>query len=152
MVIKKLYEAFVAIKDHTLNTLVFEIPDIISRNNISKFKGLNQNIPLASQYLGTGRFRFDIPTMVEFDVIFSRKNPLDYQPTRAILKWVNVNPNIETDFLPAGYSGICLIDFPQGKPNMLKKLPEFGEEIRGTEYDILYLTTQPVMNKILQRL
>ena len=148
----KLYEAFINVKDHTLNTLVFELPDIITRTNISKHKGLKENSSDKAQYFGTGRYRFDIPIGVEFDVIFSRTNPQDYMSCRSILEWVNVNHTREIDYLPAGYSGVCLIEFSNGKPEILSRLAEFGDDKRQVDYDVLYLTTQDVMNRILENL
>lgn len=150
---KKLFEIFATVKDGTLNTLIFSLPDIIRKNDISKYKNVNPNIPDTSQYLGTGRFNIDVPLGIEFDVIFSRKNPADYRKTHAILKWVNVNPTIETNHLPAGYSGMCLIDFPDGKPDdMFKNLADFNEDTFGKNYEELFLTTQAVMDKIIERL
>lgn len=148
----KLFKIFREVSSDKINTLIFDLPDIIHDENISKHKGLSTEIPKTSQYLGTGKFSFDIPKNIEFDVIFSRKSPLTYKKTKAVITWFNINANIKTDYLPSGYSGICIVDFPEGKPELLKSLAEFGTDKYGKDYDELYLTTQEVMDKILEKL
>ncbi|MFN4198075.1 MAG: hypothetical protein ACK4FS_03510 [Flavobacterium sp.] len=148
----KLFKVFREVTSNNIETLIFDLPDIISQENINKHKGLSTKIPKTSQYLGTGRFGFDIPEGVELDVIFPKSNPIAFIKTKAVLKWFSVNANIKTDYLPTGYSGICLIDFPEGKPELLKNLVEFGTDKYGKDYEELYLTTQAVMDKILKKM
>lgn len=81
----------------------------------------------------------DIKTGEEFNVLFSHTDVENYVYTKAILKYTSVNRSYEVNYLPNGYAGICLIEFPNGLPALLKKLrPE--EEDDYALYDILYLT------------
>lgn len=149
---RKLFKALHEAQDGTVENMVFYIPDKISNENITNHKNLPTNIPETSQYFGTGSHNFDLEIGKEFDVIFSRSNPHEYINIDSKLNYLNFNQNIESDILPSGYAGVCLIDFPNGKPNLLNILPEFGSTEIGKGSDKLYLTTQSVMDKILENL
>ena len=91
----------------------------------------------------------NIPVSTIFDVIFPSLNVEDYVEVKSILNYVTVNPSYEIDYLPKGYSGICLFEFPDGKPDILKKLAVYGEKKDYSIHDTLLLTQKPVLDKIL---
>lgn len=47
-----------------------------------------------------------------------------------------------------GYSGLCLLNFPQGKPDILKNIPVYGENKDYEKHDILILTQRAVLERI----
>jgi len=98
---------------------------------------------------GTGK---DISVNQTFDVIFAKKDPTNYIQTDAILKYVNIRPSHEITTLEAGMSGLCLVEFSQGIPELIKKLKPFEETYKNEAYDFLYLTTQALMDKIIELL
>lgn len=148
----KLYDIFSEIEKKE-SILIFDLPDIISEKSISNYESLPKINSVTSQYFGTGRYEIDIKVGREFNILFSKKDPKSYIKTKAVLKYISFNRNIEVDYLPAGYSGICLIDFPEGKPTeLLNNLCELGEDKYEKNCDVLYLTTEEGMNEILKRL
>jgi len=148
---RKIYQILKDVESLFPDIAVFDIPDIIMEEDLDSLD-LNKEIFENSVYLGTGRHHIDIPIGTAYNVIFSREDPLNYIETNAILKYVNVNPTVETDFLPAGYSGLCLMHFPSGKPELLDKLGPFNNVKDRDKHDVLYLTNQEVMDEIIARL
>ena len=94
----------------------------------------------------------DISVNQTFDVIFAKKDPTNYIQIDSRLKLVNVRPSDEITTLYGGMSGLCLVEFSQGIPELLKKLKPFEETYKNEAYDILYLTTQALMDKIIELL
>jgi hypothetical protein len=107
---------------------------------------LNEMIlPTNSLFIGC-RSNKDMKVDTEFDTLFSYKNVEKYIITKAILKYVSVNPSYEIDYLPYGYYGICLIDFPEGIPLMLNKL----NSENMVNYDLLFLTKKTILDETLK--
>ena len=94
----------------------------------------------------------DVPVETSFDVIISNSNALNYVFIKSILKYVSVNPSYEIDYLPNGYSGLCLLEFPDGEPDILNKLGIAGEKKDFSIHDFLILTQKPILEKILDEL
>ena len=88
-------------------------------------------------------------TGTEFDILFAHHNVEGYLKVKVLLNFVFVNAAYHTDILPIGHSGICLLDFPGGKPELLEKLVPEGQKIDGVKYDRLYLTNQNVLGRLL---
>ena len=87
-----------------------------------------------------------------FDVIIPRRSVNESIFCHSILKYVSVNPSYEIDYLPRGYSSLCLLEFPNGKPKLLKKLPIFCGTTDYSIHDMLILTQKSVLDKILNEL
>jgi hypothetical protein len=105
--------------------------------------------PGTNEYYIFGTSFMDVPVGASFDVIFPYHHVEEYIHAASILKYVNVNHSYEIDYLPNGYSGICLIEFPNGKPDILKKLAVYGEKYDDSIHDTLILTQKPIIDKIL---
>lgn len=91
----------------------------------------------------------NILTGTEFNIIFSNNDVKNFSNVTAILEYVSVNYNYEVDNVNNGYTPLCIINFPQGKPEIINKLaPETGRLDSG-KYDNLFLTQKQVMEKIL---
>ena len=149
---KNIYIIISEAQDGTMENMVFSCGSKISNENISANKNLPIDIPETSIYVDTGSYSFDLKLDKEFDIIFAKNNPKDFIKIQSIFKYISINANYEIDYLPKGYSGIGLVDFPQGKPEILNKLSEFRSEEKSKTNDTLYLTTQSVMDKILENL
>jgi len=92
----------------------------------------------------------DLRIGTTFDVIFPRKQIDDYLECTIELKYVSVNPKYDTDYLPKGYSGICLLKFSKGLPvQMLSKLANYDEKKDFLKHDKLILTQKKGFNKLL---
>lgn len=87
-----------------------------------------------------------------FDVVFPRKKPDEYIENLIELKYISVNPKYETEYLPKGYSGICLLKFKEGIPNMmLNKLAGYDEK-KEKKHDTLILTQKESLKKLLKKI
>jgi hypothetical protein len=148
---KNIFDLMHEAQDNTLENLIFYVSDIIENAEISQYKGLDTNIPENSQYLGTGRHSLDIPVGNKFEVIFAKSNMKNYQKVESSILYANVNPSVELDYLPAGYSGICLVNFPNGMPEILSNLPKYNSA-RSKDSDMVYLTSQKTMDRIIELL
>jgi hypothetical protein len=125
---------------------LFDLPDKI---NLQKGK---LPVPQENEMFIFGKGYMDIPIGASFDVIFPARDVKNYIYTNSILKYVSVNPSYEIDYLPCGYTGMCLLDFSEGKPEILKKLAIFGEKKDYSIHDTLILTQKPILDKILKEL
>lgn len=148
---KKIFKILGEVKSEFPSEIIMESGNLMGKENLLN-ENLESNIPSSSQYLVIERNNLDITPGLKFDVIFPFSNPSNYINTEAILKFVNVKPNISTEIIPAGYSGIGLIDFPYGKPKILEDLGVFMKQSEDNKEYALYLTTQPVMDRILELL
>jgi hypothetical protein len=140
------------IKNGLTENVVFCLENMISEVNIENFKELDSCIPITAGYFVGGKGRFDTPVGKQFDVVFELSDPRNYVKSESVLNFVSINSNIDTDVLIGGYSGVCLIDFPKGKPEMLSNLSEFMSTDKSKPFEMIYLTTKEVMDKILENL
>ena len=92
----------------------------------------------------------DVPIETSFDIIYPSHNILKYVFVKSILKYVSVSPRYEIDYLPSGYSGLCLLEFPEGIPDMLNKLGMSREKKEFSTHDYLWLTQGPIVERIFE--
>ncbi len=86
-----------------------------------------------------------------FNVVFPRKKPNKYVESLVELKYISVNPKYEIDYLPKGYSGICLLKFQSEIPDeILNKLACYDEKKDRRKHDTLILTQKEVVNMLLK--
>lgn len=93
----------------------------------------------------------DIHINTKFNSLIAYRSN-EYTQCNTILKYVSVNPSYEIDYLPGGYTGLCLLEFPDGKPDILKKLAVYGEKKDYSIHDTLILTQEAILKKILDEL
>ncbi|HEY8936095.1 MAG TPA: hypothetical protein VIM65_12775 [Cyclobacteriaceae bacterium] len=109
------------IKQQNLYPILFlnEIPsdDHFKSGNLSRIVKSDKSIFIWCQSLCV-----DIPVGTEFDIIFPHHDIEMNDNINAVLKYVSINPAYEVSYLPNGYSGICLIDFPDGLPAFVAKI------------------------------
>ncbi|NQY05771.1 MAG: hypothetical protein HRT68_06085, partial [Flavobacteriaceae bacterium] len=85
------------------NEYILGITDTLSEEYIKSDKKLKSDISSTSQYFSIDRNNKDITLGLSFDVIFPLSNPREYVNTKALLKFVNVNPNVDSEIIPEGY-------------------------------------------------
>jgi hypothetical protein len=112
------------------------------------------NLVLASTQIITESKGFctDIPFNTKFDVLFLHDEVENFIITNAVLEYVSFNRGYEVDCLPNGYSALCIINFPDGKPELLNKLRPQKTARDLSKYDVLYLTQSDVIERILNEL
>jgi hypothetical protein len=94
----------------------------------------------------------DIACNTKFDVLFSHHNVENFIITNSVLEYVSFNRSYEVDCLPNGYSSLCIVNFPDEKPELLNKLRPETAERDLSKFDVLYLTQSTVMERILNEL
>jgi hypothetical protein len=94
----------------------------------------------------------EIKNLTSFNMLFAYRNLEHSVNCNVILKYISINPSYEIDYLPKGYSAICIFEFPEGKPEILNKLAYYGEKKDYSIHDTLILTQKPVLTEILKRL
>jgi len=124
--------------------------------DVPRDEDLKKNInvvPLENDFFVFARgYNDKLKVNTKFDVIIPRRSINESIYCRSILKYVSVNPNYEIDYLPCGYSAIGLLEFPDGKPELLKRLAVFMEKKDYTIHDSLILTQKAILDKILSEL
>lgn len=97
-------------------------------------------------------YHTDIPSDSKFDVIFSGRDVENFINVSAVLEYVSYNRSFEVDVIPNGYTPLAIINFPEGKPEILNKLRPENEKSDFNKYDYIYLTEKKVVEKILNEL
>jgi hypothetical protein len=92
----------------------------------------------------------EIKKQTIFNTLIARTNIENTISCNVILKYVSVNPSYEIDYIPKGYSAICIFEFPDGKPEILNKLAIYGEKKDYSKHDTLILTQKEVLDKLLE--
>lgn len=135
---------------------LIQIPDW---EQTKRYYSLNPQHKLNSLILNDNQIISDCRTLcndvlcnTKFDILFSHHEVENYVNTNAVLEYVSVNRSYEVELLPKGYSGLCIINFLNGKPELLKKLRPENEQNDLTKYDKLYLTQRTVLERILNEL
>ncbi|WP_204344526.1 hypothetical protein [Psychroserpens algicola] len=147
---KKLFEILKKVEQESIENIILGLNEKVDK------KGLNEleinNISELEEYIISGRHYQEISQGAEFDVLFSMKHPENYIITDAKLSEIRIGRGQEVDVLPEDTPGECLIKFEGNKPEMLSKLNIWGEQFNEEKNDFLYLTSQPVMNRITELL
>jgi hypothetical protein len=146
-------ELFRAIRQAQLGidvNIVIYLSRKISRENILNFEGLRSVNSKTSTYFSTGGYIFDQSFDKEFDTLFLLSKPNEHIKIKSVVKNAWINNESKIDYFPAGLSGLILIDFPNGIPECVNMLSEFGSPDSKIKGDMIYLTTQTYMDKILQ--
>ena len=95
-----------------------------------------------------GKASRDIKVNESFDVLFSHQNFIEEVQVEATLKYVNLSASRKIDFLPKGYSGVCLIEFNGSIPDLIWQLGVYGEKDCREEKTTLYLSEKPVLERL----
>lgn len=132
--------------------LILDLPkeSELKKDNLTALNNQNQLYVFATTLVANGHLEIKVGT--PFDIIFPSKETNKYIMCDVILKYVNVNPRYEIDYLPGGYTGICLLEFNNGIPEIISKLAYYGDKKDYSIHDILILTQKPILTEILKRL
>lgn len=123
--------------------------DYYSKNPEHPFNSLNlkENQILAA----CCSYYTDIPIGSKFDVVFSGRDVENFLNVTAVLEYASYNRSFEVDMVPNSITSVvAIIDFPEGKPEILNKLRLENEKRDFNTYDELYLTERKVLDKILK--
>ena len=122
------------------------IQELVSEDKLKEveYKGISKTKKL----FVTGRHYNDIPKNIEFNVIFDYDYPQSYISLKTKIINFSMRKNQYLDILPEGYGGGVLIDF------FNKETPEIIDVLKREKgkYKALYLTNQPVMDRIIELL
>lgn len=110
----------------------------------------NLNLVTPNSFFCFGVAYRDVKVGSTYSTLFASQNVMNFANVEATLKYVNVNKSYEVDYLPRGYSGICLIEFNGSKPELLKKLKVYREIGNSEAYDTLYLSQKVVLDRIIR--
>ncbi len=75
----------------------------------------------------------DIPLSKRFEFVSSERHPTRAEATLAIVRAVTQQYGKPFDVIPHGWKTICVIDFPQGIPGLVERLPTVGAWGESTE-------------------
>lgn len=92
----------------------------------------------------------DIQLNETFDVLFPHKEVEANIEVKATLRYVNLSPGRKIDYLPKGYTGICLLDFKDGIPDLIDRLKVYGDKQPIHKHRTLYLSQRPILDRILE--
>jgi hypothetical protein len=97
----------------------------ILRATVDNFLALDR---LKSPVYASASFGYaDVPLGKAFGAVFSKANPADGGATQCVLRAViNEWTPIAMDGIPKGHRSVCLFEFPQGIPTLIKRLPSVG--------------------------
>lgn len=152
-----------------MNILTNEIIEMLNGNNIvlnpflfshrshldSDIK--HYNLPTINKenqlYIDNNRSSFDFIIGTKFNVAFRRKDVKGYQKIDAELDFVSLKKGDNIGIIPKGYGGVVRLKFKDKIPEMCDFLVKNeNENYDDSKNDILYFTTQEIMDKILEEL
>ncbi|WP_298418827.1 hypothetical protein [uncultured Kordia sp.] len=142
---KKTAKILTQVQAESDENIVLCLEELINDSKLSSYK-LNKTEKNSSYFISGGQ-NLDVKKGSQFDIIFNIENPSNYISSLTKLSEIKLRKNIDLEILPEGYGGIVLIDFLETKPDIIKVL----DRDRGN-YKALYLTTQPILNRILELL
>lgn len=96
----------------------------ISAGSLELIKsGLPAEKPYNTEILFIGYAFADVPVGKSFSVIFPKNNPGDGIYYESKIAAVTQQFGKPTEVIPRGWKTICLVEFPQGIPEIIKNLP-----------------------------
>lgn len=111
------------------------------------------NIENKQLYLNNNRSDYDLIIGTKFNVAFRRKDVKDYQKIDAELDFVSLKKGDNIGVIPRGYGGIVRLTFKDKVPEIIRFMVENDrEKYDDSKNDIIYFTTQEIMDKILEEL
>lgn len=101
-------------------------------------------------YVFARGYNDEIKIGTSFNFLFPKKQIDEFVQITVELKYVSVNPKYEIDYLPKGYSAICLLAFSDDLPiKLLDKLAMFDDKKDPSLHDTLILTQSDVLKELL---
>ncbi|MFH6989458.1 hypothetical protein ACHRVW_17090 [Flavobacterium collinsii] len=82
--------------------LILDLPKEtdIQKGNLKEPNSVNLLYVFATTVAGNGYLEIKVNT--KFDIIFAKKNSNDFEECSVILRYVNMNPRYQIDYLPGG--------------------------------------------------
>lgn len=92
----------------------------------------------------------DVKADTKFDIIFPYQNQNEFQYTSIVLKYISVNPSYEIDYIPKGYSALCLFEFETERSTLLSKLAVYMDKKDSLKNGSLIITQQPLFDRLME--
>jgi len=142
---EKFYEKF----DHIG---LLDIPNEVQVQSVKRIlaKAGKQSLLTKNSFFCFGIGYREIEIGTTFTKLFASKDVENYIDVKAKLTYVNLSAGRVINHLPKGYSGICLIEFRDGKLELLNRLKVYREKRDENKHDTLYLTQEPILSRILE--
>ncbi len=147
---ENIFEILSTVEKESEDNVILTIGNIVNRDKLKDFDLIS--IPDNCEYFISTKHYVVIPSGIEFNVVFSSKEPNNYINTIAKLKEIKIGRGEKVSTLPKNTYGECLLEFTYGKPDILSKLSAWGEKFDSKKNELIFFTTQPVMNRILELL
>ena len=104
-------------------------------------------------YVENNNSDFDLILGTKFNVVFRRKDVKGYEKIDAELDFVSLKKGDNIGVIPRGYGGIVRLKFKDQVPIITQLLVQNGnEKYNDSKNDIIYFTTQEIIDKILAEL
>jgi len=104
-------------------------------------------------YLDNNRSDYDFVIGTKFNIAFRRRDVKGYQKIDAELDFVSLKKGDNIGVIPKGYGGIVRLTFKDKVPEITKLLVQNeNEKYDDSKNDVIYFTTQEIMDKILEEL
>lgn len=114
-----LNEDRVPIKDRRLI-----VEGVASKNVLERARvGLPAAWPRTARCLLLSYSYADLPLGKTFQFVFRDRHPTEFEETLALLQAVTQQFGEPFDSIPHGWKTICVVDFPQGVPRLIERLP-----------------------------
>jgi hypothetical protein len=107
----------------------------IVRSTVEEFLALDQlRFPI---YAAASFGYADIPLGKTFGAVFRKSQPAEGALTQCVLRAViNEWIPIAMDGIPSGHRSVCLFEFPQGVPAVIKRLPDVASVTAANVGDV----------------
>ena len=104
-------------------------------------------------YLDNNSSDYDFIIGTKYDIVFRRKDVKGYQKIDAELDFVSLKKGDNIGVIPRGYGGIVRLKFNDKIPELTQLLVQNeNEKYDDSKNDIVYFTSQIIMDKILEEL
>ena len=144
-----LFEIISNIEEESEKNMILVLTEFLTESQEKEmaFEGKSES----SKIFVTGRHDIDIGKDIVIETAFLSKEPFGYEKTQAKVLNFSIREGEYFELLPQRQSAGVLIEFLGQKPNVLSKLHEF-KGAYNEEADIVLLTSQAIMDRILQEL
>lgn len=100
-------------------------------------------------FLFVKSYQINVKIHTKFDVLFLYSDIGNHLVTNIELLYSSVNPSYEIDFIPLGYTSLCLFEFEDGKPEMLNKLRHYMSSEKCENCDYIIFTQSNLLKHLL---
>jgi hypothetical protein len=124
------------------------VEGVASTNTLERVRaGLPTMWPRTARCLLLSYSYADLPVGKTFEFVFPDRLPREFEETLAIVQAVTQQFGESFDSIPHGWKTICVVDFPQGVPRLIERLP--AVEAWGESQETLALCGRDTIEALL---